>query len=134
MRWGCSEAGVIVLKRFKKYRENFVIAYRSDTGKKDQFNKPIYEWVSQLVVGGLVKPEAGTDTTQDGIRHEGHKILYTFYIPKKYWQDKNDISLIVENSEITYRGENFRIVGAPQYYKNSPTEFNLVIQAEAYHG
>jgi hypothetical protein len=123
-----------VLKRFKKYRENFVVSYRYDTGKKDQFNKPIYDWMNQHVIGGLVKPEAGTDTTQDGIRHEGHKILFTFYIPKKYYQNKNDITLITENSEITYRGMTLKTIGAPQYYKNSPTEFNLVIQAEAYHG
>lgn len=76
------KVGCYPLKHFKKYCQTITIETREQVDEVDEFNKKKYVYVRHPLSGVLVKPENGTDVTNDGLRLEGHKIEYCLYIRK----------------------------------------------------
>lgn len=94
----------------------------------DDFNTPIFEPAGQVEVNNVLveigEPADVRDSTRDG-----NRIIYTLRWPKVSY-------MVLDDLRVNVRGEWFSIVGSPRQFdpEQCPTEWNMTVKLEAYHG
>jgi hypothetical protein len=99
-----------------------------DTGRKDEFNRAVYEDVSSFVDNVLVAPASGDEIVAND-NFTGRKAVYTLAIPKG--DTHNWI-----NARVRFFNQEFRTFGEPVMgiEANIPLDWNMKVQVEKYNG
>lgn len=99
---------------------------RTDTGKRDAFNHPVYEEKAEEIENVLVSPITSEDILSN-TSLDGHKASYTLGIPK---MDNHSW----ENAIVGFFGKRWHVIGIPQegISENIPLSWNKKVTVEAY--
>lgn len=94
--------------------ETVVVEHKTDTGRRDGYNRPIYEWTHEEVENVLVSQGARTDIP-DTARPEGVVVAWTLHFPKPYAQSLRGARIRVRG------GAPCKVIGDPQPYTDENT-------------
>lgn len=99
---------------------------RTDTGERDEFDRPIYE-DSYIDVADILIGEPTTDDITSTLTLTGKKVVYTLAIPKS---DTNNW----KDTEVIFWGDRYRTIGEPTQGipENIPLRWNKKVKVERY--
>lgn len=102
---------------------------RVATGAKDSFNNPVYSTETVTVDDCLVAPTTEPYDRVESAALDRDVTLVRVHLPKASTADVSD-------SEFTYEGESFRVIGRPVKFmdENTPTRWNRYLRAESING
>ena len=95
----------------------------------DGFNNPVYSEETISIADCLIAPATEPVDRVESAALDRNATVVRIHLPKS---DDRDVS----NSDLTYDGETFRVIGRPVKFMdaNTPTRWNRYMRAESING